>query len=93
MKGDSTHPPEVTAQVENKSLPTTQQCGSQLAKYLFAQIINFKKADCCQAALHTYIFKPRQYHTALCFISLPQFQHHILLGSCLSLCPQRGLTA
>lgn len=52
-KGDSTYSPEVTAQVKNKSLLIAQQCGSQLAKYLFAQIINFKKADCCQAALHT----------------------------------------
>lgn len=93
MKGDGAYAPKVTAQVENKSLPTTPQCGSQLAKPLFVQVINFKKSDCCQTALHTYVLKNRQYHAALCFISLPQFEHHVLLRSCLPLCPQRDLTA
>lgn len=49
--------PEVTAQVKNRSLRSAQQCSSQLAKHLFVQIISFRKADCCQAALHTEIFK------------------------------------
>lgn len=56
-KGDSTYSPGVTAQVKNRSLLIAQQCSSQVAKYMFAQIINFKKADYCQAALHTEIFK------------------------------------
>lgn len=66
MKGDSIYTPEVTAQVENKSLPTTQHCSSQLVKYLLAQIIEFKAADCCQAALYTYVLKITQYHAPLC---------------------------
>lgn len=93
MKGDSVYTPEVTAQVENKSLPTAQHCSSQLVKYLLAQIIKFKAADCCQAALYTYVLKITQYHAVLCFISLPQFEQHILPGSHVPLCLQRDLTA
>lgn len=89
MKGDSTHTSEVTGQVEKKSFPTARECGFQLTKYPFAQVINFKKADRCQAALHTYVLKTRQYQPALYFISLPQFEHHILLRTCLPLCSQR----
>lgn len=59
VKGNSTKTPEVTAQVENKSLPTAQQHGPQLIKHLFPQIVKVKAAECCWAALYTYVLKTR----------------------------------
>ena len=47
--------------MESEGLPTAQQRGSQLAKQLLAQTTDFKKSDCCRAALHTCSLKTRPY--------------------------------